>query len=202
MSWLDAMGWGGSALLVFSLLQSRELRFRILNLIACVVLLAFNAAIEVWPMVGMNVVLSAINLWFIARLLREGHDAASFEVLRVRPDDAYVAHVLENHRADIRKFQPDFAGLTDSSTVCLVQKGDETAGIVVLHRDGDDAVVDLDYVSARYRDFTPGEFVWRKSTLLAQLGVRRVVTSPNMVGAYYARLGFHEEGGRFVLDVA
>ena len=196
------MGWGGSALLVFSLLQSRVLRFRVLNLIACVILLAFNAAIEVWPMVGMNAVLSAINLWFIAKLVRESHDEAVFEVLRVRPDDAYLAHVLAGHSDDIRKFQPDFVGVADASTVYLVQKGDETVGIVVLHREGDTAVVDLDYVGPRYRDFTPGEFVWRRSELLAQLGVRRVITSPNMVGPYYSRLGFYEESGSFVLDVS
>ena len=41
--WLDILGWGGSALLVYSLLQSRVLRFRVLNLAACLILLAFNA---------------------------------------------------------------------------------------------------------------------------------------------------------------
>ena len=40
--WLDLLGWGGSALLVFSLLQTRVLRFRVLNLLACVVLVVFN----------------------------------------------------------------------------------------------------------------------------------------------------------------
>ena len=43
MSWLDALGWSGSALLVYSLMQARVLRFRALNLIACVVLIVFNA---------------------------------------------------------------------------------------------------------------------------------------------------------------
>ena len=31
MSWLDVVGWAGSALLVFSLLQARVLRFRVLT---------------------------------------------------------------------------------------------------------------------------------------------------------------------------
>ena len=58
--WLDVLGWGGSALLVFSLLQARVLRFRALNLVACVILLVFIALIEVWPLDGMNVVLCGI----------------------------------------------------------------------------------------------------------------------------------------------
>ena len=59
MTWLDALGWAGSALLIFSLMQARVLRFRVLNLVACVILVIFNALLEIWPMVAMNVVLSS-----------------------------------------------------------------------------------------------------------------------------------------------
>ena len=68
MTWLDALGWGGSALLIFSLLQARVLRFRVLNLVSCLVLTVFNGLLEIWPMVAMNVVLCLINLWFIVKL--------------------------------------------------------------------------------------------------------------------------------------
>lgn len=80
-----------------SLLQARVLRFRVLNLIASSALIAFNAVLGIWPMVTMNAVLAAINLWFIVRLLRDQHDAAAFEVLKVNPDDAYLRHVLRVH---------------------------------------------------------------------------------------------------------
>ena len=49
MNWLDLIGWAGSALLVWSLLQTRILRLRVYNLIGCFVLIFFNAAIQVWP---------------------------------------------------------------------------------------------------------------------------------------------------------
>ena len=74
MGWLDALGWVGSALLVWSLLQSRQLRLRALNLVACLVLIAFNAALGVWPQAAMNVVLAAINLYFLYRLVTTRHD--------------------------------------------------------------------------------------------------------------------------------
>ncbi len=54
----------------------------------------------------------------------------------------------------------------------------------------------LDYVTLRYRDFSPGEFVWRRSGLLMRKGLSRVVTPPNMIGAYYDRLGFRPDGAR------
>ncbi|CUR53936.1 conserved hypothetical protein [metagenome] len=201
MDWLDAMGWGGSALLVLSLLQTRVLRFRVLNLIACLILLAFNAILGIWPMVAMNFVLGAINVWFILKLLRESHDEAAFDVLRVRSSDAYLAHVLRVHRDDIATFQPDFVGTTPGSIVYVVQKGDETVGVVVLRVAGGTAHVDLDYVTPRFRDFSPGEFVWRQSDLLSTLEVNRVVTPAGMKGAYYDRLGFRRDGESWVLEL-
>src|SRR4051794_8848833 len=62
MTWLDVLGWIGSAVLVWSLLQARQLRFRALNLAACVILIAFNWALGVWPQAAMNVVLAGINI--------------------------------------------------------------------------------------------------------------------------------------------
>ena len=202
MPWLEAIGWAGSALLVFSLLQARVLRFRTLNTIGCGVLIFFNAMLGVWPMVAMNVVLAAINVVFIVRLLRERHDEAAFEVLEVGTDDDYLRHVLTGHRDDIARYQPDFDRPDrDADHAFIVVRGDETVGVVVVAGAGDVAHVRLDYVTPRYRDFTPGEFLWRRSGLLNGLGYRQVITPPNMVGAYYDRVGFRRDGSAFVLDL-
>jgi hypothetical protein len=204
VSWLDALGWVGSALLVYSVMQARVLRFRLVNLVACVVLVVFNAFIEVWPMVAMNVALAAINVWFLRRLLADRHDEAAFEVLQVGPDDAYLAHFLRVHREDVSRFQPGFAWqtATPGRSAYLLQRGNETVGVVLLRDAGNQtAQVELDYVTPRYRDFSPGEFVWRRSGLLRDAGFRKVVSPPGMVAPYYERLGFRREGDAFVLDL-
>ena len=203
MPWLDVIGWCGSALLIFSLLQTRVLRFRALNLVACVVLAFFNASIGVPSMAAQNVVLAGINVYFLVRLLRERHDEAAFEVLEVGPYDDYLRHVLRVHGGDILKYQPDFVWDPDPDAdhAYIVIKGDETVGVVIVTCDGDVARILLDYVTPRYRDFSPGEFVWRRSGIFTDLGVRQVVTPPNMVGAYYDRVGFRSTGDSYVLDV-
>jgi hypothetical protein len=201
--WLDILGWGGSALLVFSLLQASVLRLRTLNLVACVILLVFNAMIGVWPMVGMNAVLAAINVWFIVRMLRERHDDAAFTVVEVGPADEYLRHVLRVHGTDILRFQPDFVWdpSTEGGHAFVVLKDDETVGVVLVEADGPVARVQLDYVTPRYRDFSPGEFVWRRSGVLREHGFARVVTPPGMVAPYYDRLGFHREGASYALEL-
>ena len=204
MTWLDALGWAGSALLVFSLAQARVLRFRVLNLVACVVLVVFNWLLGIWPMVAMNVVLSGINLWFIRKLLASRHDEKVFEVLEVGPNDEYLRHVLRVHHADILRFQPDLVwdGAEQGRSAYLVQRGDETVGVVLVRDAGNgEAQIELDYVTPRFRDFSPGEFVWRKSGLLREDGFKRVVTPAHMVGPYYDKVGFRREGEVFVLDL-
>ena len=200
--WLNLLGWGGSALLVYSLLQASVLRLRVLNAIACLLLIVFNWALSVWPMVGMNTVLVLINAFFIAKMLHERHDESAFEVLEVAPTDEYLHHVVRVHAADIVNFNPSFVhdpSITDAAF--LVQKGDETVGVVLLREDGETANVLLDYVTPRYRDFSPGEFVWRRSGLLSERGLRRVVTPPGMVSPYYERLGFRRVEDSWTLEI-
>jgi hypothetical protein len=206
MPWLDIVGWSGSALLIFSVMQARVLRFRVLNLLACVVLTGFNAALEIWPMVAMNIVLCLINLWHIRKLVGTRHDEASYDVLEVGPDDEYLRHVLRVHAADILAFQPDLVwdGAAPGSVAFLVQHGDETVGVVLVHDDGDGvARVQLDYVTTRYRDFSPGEFVWRRSNVLRERGFTSVVTPAIMVAPYYERIGFRRDAstGAYSLEL-
>ena len=204
MSWVDALGWFGSALLVFSLLQARILRLRVLNTVACLILVVFNAVIEVWPMVAMNIVLAAINVFFITRMLRERGDEHAYVVLPVRPDDTYLHHFLAVHRKDINRHFPLYsAGAADGRSAYLVQHGDETAGVLVVRDEGNGtAQVEIDYVTPRFRDFTPGEYVFRRSGLFRAQGFRRVLTPPGMVSPYYGRLGLVPDGDRYRFDVA
>jgi hypothetical protein len=203
MGWLDAVGWAGSALLIVSLLQARVLRFRALNTVACVILIGFNAALGIWPMVAMNTVLAAINAWFIWRLLGQRHDQRAYQVLEVAADDAYLRHLIARHRGDIDRFQPGFSFEDPAGrSAFLVVHGDEAVGIVVVHDAGGGvAQVDLDYVTPRYRDFTPGEFVFERGGLFRDLGFTQVRTPPGMVEPYYAKVGFNRQGDAYVKSV-
>ncbi len=201
MSWLDALGWAGSAVLVWSLLQARILRLRALNLIGCVVLLVFNALIEVWPMVALNAVLGGINIFYLVRLLRTRHDERIYQVVEVGAEDGVVQHVLGLHGAEIQAFFPGFA-LRPDRMAFLIMRNDEIVGVVLVRDAGDGvAQVELDYVTQRFRDFTPGEFVYKRSHLFTERGFRKVVTAPNMVTPYYGRLGFRREGDVYVLEL-
>lgn len=203
---LEIIGWFGSVLLVVSLLQTRVMRLRVLNSAASAVLVGYNAALGVWPMVAMNAVLVCINLTVIAKMLRQRHDARAYDVVRVGVGEPFLARLLDRHAGDITRFNPaPDALLGQAEHAFLVTSGDEVVG-VVLSRAGeapDEQQVVLDYVLPPYRDFTPGEFVFRADGPFARMGARRVVASPAMTAssAYLAAVGFVPDGDRQVLHL-
>jgi len=205
MVWLEVIGWLGSGLVVLSLMVAGVWRFRVLNLVGAVIATAYNAVLGIWPFVAMNAAISIIDLYWLVRLHRERHDAAAYDVVEVGPDDASLAHTLRTHAADIARFYPGFSPDSVAGRhAFLVLRGDETVGAVVVRDRGDGvAVIELDYVTPRFRDFTPGEFVYRRSGVFARHGFRRLVVPPDVVGArdYYARVGFTPADGGWVREV-
>lgn len=212
--WLDALGWAGSAVLILSLSLSNVLRFRVLNLVASVVLTVFNAFLGIWPMVAMNAVIAGINVWHLSRLLRTRDDERTYTVVAVDPRSEYLAHLLRVHSADIERHNPGFdlaevLRREEPPGTCrvaafLVVRGDETVGVVVLCDGGDGvARVELDYVTARFRDFSVGTFVYRGDGRLASLGLRRLLANRRMADRedYFGRVGFRREGDELVRDV-
>ncbi|SDB91032.1 hypothetical protein SAMN05216410_0857 [Sanguibacter gelidistatuariae] len=208
MSLLDLVGWVGSAILVWSLLQTRIVRLRVINLVGCIILIVFNTLAGVWPMMGLNVGLAVINVYHLRKLLLARHSPAQYTVLAADPGEEYLRYLLRVHAADIAAFNPHFdADRTPFEQGYLILHEDETVGLVLLH-DAEDglAQIALDYVTPRFRDFTPGEFVFLRSDALADRGFLRVETMPGAtavptVAAYYARLGFTGSGEVVGLDL-
>lgn len=206
--WLEVFGWAGSIVVVWSLTQARVLRFRWLNFVGAVIATAYNAIIEIWPFFAMNLAIAIIDAYWLWRLHRTRHDQATYQVVEVEPDDAYLLHVLRTYRDDIAAFSPEFTAApapAERRFVFLVQKGDETVGVVEIADQGDGTgVVLLDWVSKRFRDFTPGEFVYRDSGAFAGKPFTRLVVTPGQHDErYLERVGFRADGGgRWVRELA
>ncbi|MDR0283326.1 MAG: hypothetical protein LBI33_00320 [Propionibacteriaceae bacterium] len=207
MVWLQIGGWIGSGLVVLSLTQARVLRFRWLNLTGSVIATAYNAILGIWPFVAMNGAICLINIYWLVRLNRERHSAAAYEVLEVSPNDPYLDHLLAQNATDMAASTPGFTPDEVDSGCCafLVVRGSETVGMVVVRpRQGTEADVVLDWVSTRFRDFTPGEFVYGHSGIFAQHGLTRlrVVSPPEREHGYLTRMGFHAEEDGWVREIA
>ena len=196
MNWLEAAGWIGSILVVVSLTQARVLRFRWLNLVGSVVATVYNTILGIWPFVAMNGAIVVINLFWLTRLYRSRHSTSTYETVAAAASDQYVQHLMRANQADLARTAPGFeaTSLPDNCLVYLVVRGNETVGVVCLEVAGPpgQATVILDWVSPRFRDFTPGEFVYRQSGVFAAHGLThlQVLDPPDGQLAYLRRMGF------------
>lgn len=206
--WFIAFGWIGSILVVWSLMVARVLRFRWMNFAGSVIATVYNAAIQLWPFFAMNLAIAVIDAVWIWRLTRERHDDAVYKVIAVAPQDAFLQHVLSTHEADIASVQPGFTAVPGDGherSVFLVVRGDENVGVVSLRNEGSGVgLVELDWVKPKFRDFTPGEFVYRESHALADAGFRRVEVPASVAtdAAYLERMGFESRDGTWVRELA
>jgi hypothetical protein len=208
---LEIIGWVGSVLVVVSLMQARVLRFRWLNFAGSVIATAYNTVVGIWPFAAMNGVIAVIDAYWLWRLTRERHDADVYEVVPVGAGDHYLRHVLGVHADDIARYYPSFGRPGEAAGdaaagrwAYLVLRGDETVGVVVV-RDAGDGVgeVELDWVTPRFRDFAPGEFVYRRSGAFAGTGLRSLVVAEDArdTGPYLERVGFSRVDGRWRREV-
>lgn len=201
VAWREVLGWLGVAVLLLALTQPQVLRLRVGALVGCLLLGAYGALQHVWPVLGLGVALAVVNVWEVVRLTRDRHDASAFEVLGVDGDDEYLRHVLRVHEADIRQFNPGFVHDPFTDDICyLVLREDETVGVVLMRDAGHrTAQLVLDYVTPRFRNVSPGEFIFGPEGPFRRRGFRRVLIPPDMVEPYYERLGFRRDGDAFVL---
>ena len=134
--------------------------------------------------------------------------ARRYKVIPVAAGDGFLQHVLATHAEDIAKVQPHFAAEApagDARSAFLVVRGDENVGVVALRNEGAGVgVVELDWVKPSFRDFTPGEFVYRESHTLEEAGFRRleVEETESTDEVYLRRMGFAPHGTRWVMELA
>jgi hypothetical protein len=191
---LEIIGWIGSALVVLSLAQARVWRFRVMNFAGAVLATFYNAVLGIWPFAAMNGVIAVIDAYWMVRLKRESKlTSQAYELVEVNHDDAFLSHFLKIHGEDARRHYPDFDPTQPSEANVLVMRGDEAVGVVVVSDTRDStAHISLDYVTPRFRDFTPGRFVYENSGLFDRMGVQHLQTTGDP--DYLRRMGFRQAG--------
>lgn len=198
MTLLDISGWIASALVVWSLMLASVWRFRWMNLAGSALGAVVNALLGIWPFAVMNGVIAVIDGYWISKLARDRHDEEAYEVIEVNPAEAYFQHLLKVKQDDVLATHPAFQTPSADASAFLVLRGDETVGMVVVTDAGNGVgTVDLDYVTPRFRDFTPGEFVYRRSGIFSRKGFTRLRVA-DVAGSrdfdYLQRVGFHKVG--------
>jgi len=200
----ELVGYVGSALVVISLTMTSVVRLRTISLAGSVAFVAYGALLESPPLVVTNLVIAAINVWFLRQELG-GKRALGVTVVPV--DDPFLIDFLGYRLADIQHFQPGFSlpsGPGGDSVAMLLMRDGLPAGALLGRQEGRDLHVTLDYVSKPFRDSQISQWLYGKgSGVFRRLGVERVISAPGADehSAYLVKAGFTRVGDHFELPL-
>jgi hypothetical protein len=190
--WLELLGYLASVLVAVSLMMSRILRLRVINLVGSLAFTVYGALIGAYPVAAVNAFICVINVWYLSRMLRAKE---YFRILEVEPASQYVRYFLGFHAEDIRRFVPEFAQPPRPGELTfLVLRDLMPAGLFIgqLREDGC-LWVRLDYVIPSFRDFKVGRYVYGESAdFFRERGIRAIATAPGSPehATYLRKMGF------------
>ena len=212
--WWEIFGWAGSVLVVVSLMVPSVRRFRRLNAAGSFIATVYNAVFGIWPYFAMNAVITVIDLYWLARLRRDKNEATGqsteaggdgagrrYSVASVKPSDPIAQIFLNRHADEIAKTFPAAGaqGLAGLEDVVMIMHRDELIGALGLRgaADGRGEIL-FDWVTDRFRDYTPGSFVYSNRELFGSLGVKELsIASSNTTDRdYFMKQGFSENGSQ------
>ncbi len=198
MNILELIGYLGSALIVISLTRSSVVRLRLWNLAGAAVFCVYAVLIQAWPVVALNVANIGINLWHLARMLRQQD---FFELLDLGGNRTrYVERFLAFYAEDIARYIPGFdLGRLEAPSFVFVLRDMQPAALIIYTRPNrETACVELDFVVPRYRDLQCGRYFFEHmAPILAEQGVKRYATrtSSDAHRSYLGQIGFSNRAG-------
>ena len=194
--WLEILGYVASVLVAVSLMMSRLLRLRMINLVGSLAFTVYGLLIGAYPVAAVNAFIVLVNVWFLAKMLRTKE---FFRILPIEPDSEYLRYFLSVHEADIRGFLPEWSHAPERKELTLFVLRDLVpAGLFIGEPRGDGCLwVRLDYVIPAYRDFKIGRYLYgERADFFRDRGIREIVSPSGSRehAAYLRRMGFTSRG--------
>lgn len=202
IGWVEGVGYAASLLVAGSLMMSNVKHLRWVNLAGSLAFTAYGALLHAWPVFGVNLFCSLIDVYYLDRMARQQD---FFTLLAVESDSRFVNRFLRFHEREIARF---FPGVSVEQAGKLkgyfILRNMLPAGLFLYEEQPDGLVeVKLDYAIPEYRDRKNAEFIYRiLNEQFSREGRRAFVMSSRVKQhqQYLRRVGFDpedEQGERF-----
>lgn len=187
---LDLLGYAASVLVAISLMMSSVLRLRVINLAGAVTFTVYGVLIDAYPVAAVNLLIVAINIYYIRKMLTTGE---YFGIVDVDRESGYLRAFLRYYEGQIERFFPGFSPPADPDVAVFVLRDMVPAGVLMGTLDGDTLRVHLDFVIPQFRDLKVGRYLYHdRCEYFARRGIRTIaVTSASPAHyEYLSRMGF------------
>jgi hypothetical protein len=169
-------GYLASAFLAISLVVTRAMWFRWINLLGCATFVIYGALIDAFPVILANGILVVINIVQVVNLYTRKE---RFEHVQIHKGDEIVESFLKFYRKDIHLYFPDFQFTTDTGRICFMVLRNATMANIFVARKAEDGniFVEINYTVPKYRDYKIGQFIFEEeSNYLRSRGVCTIYT--------------------------
>lgn len=196
---VELIGYIASALIVLSLAMTSVVRLRIISLLGSITFSVYGFLISSPPVIITNMSIAILNIYFLFKEFTKKNLA----MVPIEAKAPFLTDFLAAHKNEIEKLQPGFK-LRDDSLAWLLDRDALPAGVLIGHRIEDRLYIDLDFVTAAYRDSRIGTFIYGDgSKTFKDLGVRQLVATPGSteVQRYLEAMKFTPLDNEYILEL-
>jgi len=157
--WIELIGYCGSALVAISLMMSKILKLRLINMCGAFIFVIYSWIISAYPILIVNLIIFIINIYYLSKILMR-KDA--FTILHIQSNKSvFLLKFIEFHNKDILKMFPDFNIETiNYGQILLILRNMIPVGIFIARPNEEGQVeILIDYVIPEYRDFKNAIFL-------------------------------------------
>jgi len=196
ISWLDWFGYLASVVVAVSLMMSSIVKLRWYNLLGAALFSVYGFLIHATPVGVLNGFIACADVYYLIRMYSAKEQ---FHVISVPPQSEYLACFFDEYRSEIAHTFPGFDFRLDDRRVSFYVLRNLVPACVFIGTPGPGGSleVDLDFVVPTYRDFKPGECLFKQHrALFLDLGFNRLVARSHdrSHDQYLRRMGFEPAG--------
>jgi len=190
ITWLDAIGYAASVVILVSLTMSSIVRLRWINMAGAVMFSVFGYLIGSIPTGTLNLGIVFIDIYYLVKLYRARDELA---IVEADLDSGYFQHFWNVNQSEITGLFGDAAPRPDQRAFYFL-RNNNTAGILLGHeRSGGAFRIDIDYVTPEYRDLKIGQHFMgeaRIAEVLPGITTLQALAHGGTHGTYLRKLGF------------
>jgi Bacterial inner membrane protein. len=200
---LTWIGYLASVVTAISLLMSTPLKLRWFNLVGSTIFATYGFLIGAYPVGTFNSLIIAIDAYYLVQIYKS---TSAFQVLLVDSNERILQHFLSKYSEDISNTFPKYNDTLSSCDVIALQtRNMEVIGIVAGNKKGTSELeIEIDYTSPQNRDYKPGKYLFTKSSILKELGIKKAWAKAYTPAhkKYLLKMGFAKNSLDYAIDIS
>ena len=159
MIWIEILGYSASVLIAVSLMMSKILKLRLINMIGSLTFVIYGIIISAYPVFVVNLFIFFINIYFLLKIIKSKD---YFTLLRIQDkNSSFLNKFVNYYDKDIKKVFPDFKiEELENTKILFILRNMIPVGIFISKPIQEDTLeIVIDYIIPDYRDFKNSIFL-------------------------------------------